>query len=138
MKFIRFSSDPLVRRLRWMVLIVMLMDATITIIGQPPDFWKDPAAVNEHDPIVRFFLRRGLLPYIAGGVLYIVGSLCLASITPRPVGLVILFYLLFGHFWGATSWMVYGFHYGYILINVFQVSIAILVALALGKERGSA
>jgi hypothetical protein len=134
MRLPKLTTDKLVCRLRWMVLVVMLMDAIITLIGQPPSFWKDPGTVNEHDPLVRFFLARGVLAYAIGGLLYICGSLYIASVVPRPFGLAILFYVLLGHFWGATSWMVYGFQFGYVLINLFQVSVAVLITLALGKE----
>ena len=130
MTFPKFTTDKIVRRLRWVTLMVMLADAVITLIGQPPTFWHDPKVANEGEPIVRFFLVRGFFTYAFVGSLYVIGSLVLASITPRNIGMTILFFLLLEHFWGVTSWLVYSMGANIRLQDAFELGIAALIALA--------
>ena len=133
MRFFEFTNDKVICRLRWVTLAVMLTDAIVTLVGQPPNFWRDSKSVNEGEPIVRFFLSHGVIPYVVVGALYVAGVLFLASITPRRIGLTILFFFLLEHFWGATSWFMYHFGYNIRLQNIFELSIAVLIALAIGK-----
>ena len=131
----QLTRDPAVRRLRWVVLLVMLVDFALTLIGQPPGYWRDPSNVNEGAALVRFFLARGPMSYLVAGTLGIVGSLCLASILPRKISLPWLFYLLLNFGWGATTWMAFEFQYTLQLVNAFVIATAVLTAWALGKEK---
>ena len=126
----QFTTDKVIRRLRWITLLVMLADAVITLLGQPSSFWHNPKVANEAEPIVRFFLVQGVFAYAFVGSLYVIGSLVLASITPRKIGMTILFFLLLEHFWGVTSWLVYRMHCNIRLQNAFELGIAVLIALA--------
>jgi predicted membrane channel-forming protein YqfA (hemolysin III family) len=135
MALFKFTTDKVIRQLRWVALLVMLLDAACTLIGQPSSFWHDPSTTNENAPIVRFFLSRGVIPFAVGGILYIVGVLFIASITPRRVGLAILFYLLLGHFFGMSSWILYYFRCSHSIWGVFQIGIAVLITLAICREK---
>jgi len=130
MTFPRFTTDKVVRRLRWVVLLVMLVDAAFTLIEQPPTFWHDSRVVDEINPLVRFFLVRGVFIYALVGSLYVIGSLILASVMPRKIGVAFLFFLLLEHFWGITSWIVYYLRCSLPLQNAFELGIAALIALA--------
>ena len=135
MAFINFTADKAVRRLRWIALFVMLLDAACTLIGQPASFWRDPSTTNEGSPIVRFFLARGLLPFAVCGILYVVGVLIIASVTPRRIGLAVLFYLILGHFFGMSTWLRYYFHCNHGILDALQVAFAVLITLAVCQEK---
>ena len=130
MTFPKFTTDKVVCRLRWVVLLVMLADAAFTLMGQPPDFWHDSRVVNEVNPLVRFFLVRGIFIYALVGCLYAIGSLILASVIPRKIAVTFLFFLFLTHFWGITSWLVYSIGCSLPLEDAFELGIAALIALA--------
>jgi hypothetical protein len=129
----KFTTDKVIRRLCWIVPFIMLVDAAFTLFGQPSSFWSDSSNTNEIDPVARFFLVRGVLPYIFWVVLRIVLVLFTASITPRKVGLTILFFFLLEHFWGITSWILYYYHWSDWLQNAFELTIAVLIALSISQ-----
>jgi len=134
MTFFKFTTDKIVRRLRWTTLLVMLLDAVITVIGQPASFWHDPSTTTEANSIVRFFLARGIIPYLLVGSLYIAGTLFIASITPKRIGLTILFFTILGHSFGFTTWLRYHFHCS-TSISLLRLGIAALIMLAVYQEK---
>jgi len=133
MTYFQLSAEDIIRRLRWVMLAVILIDTVCTLSGQPPGYWHDHSKVNEIEPVTRFFLVRGVLPFAVGAVLYLVGAFCVVSFTPTRIALTLLFTFLLAHFWGATSWLLYHFHYGVRCQNLFEIAVAALVTLALGK-----
>jgi hypothetical protein len=126
-----FSSDETLKRLRWIVLLVMLMDGFVTLFGQSWQFWQNSKYVNEIDPLWRFFLAKGVISFIGAYLLYVVTALLIASVAPRFIGITILFWLLLSHFCGVESWLVYHFGCGLILQQAFELGLAVLVAFAL-------
>ncbi len=139
MSHFQLSAEEIVRRLRWVMLLVMLIDTVCTISGQPAAYWQDHSKVNEIEPVTRFFLVWGVLPFAVGAVLYLVGAFSLVSVIPTRLALSLIFAFLLAHFWGATSWLLYHFRYGVRYQNLFEIGIAVLVVLALGrlKAQGS-
>ncbi len=133
MTYFQTSLEDIIRRLRWVMLLVMLIDTVCTLAGQPAAYWHDPSKADEIEPVVRFFLVRGVLPFAIGAVLYLAGVFCLVSVAPARMALAVLIAFLLAHFWGATSWLLYHFHYGIRGQNFFEIAIAALVTLALGK-----
>ena len=133
MTLFKFTTDKIVRRLRWTTLLVMLLDAVITVIFQPASFWHDPSTTTEANSIVRFFLARGIIPYLLVGSLYIAGTLFIASITPKRIGLTILFFTILGHSYGFTTWLRY-FHCSNS-ISLLRLGIAVLIMLAVYQEK---
>ena len=134
MTLFKFTTDKIIRRLRWVTLLVMLLDAVITVLGQPASFWHDPSTTTEGTPIVRFFLARGILPYVVMGSLYVAGALFIASITPKRIGLTILFFTILGHSFGFTTWLRYHFHCN-VSIDLIRVGIAVLIMSAIYQEK---
>ena len=138
MTLFKFTTDKVVRQLRWVALFVMLLDAACTLIGQPSSFWRDPSTTNEGSPIVRFFLSHGVMPFAVVGVLYIIGTLFIASVTPRRVGLTVLFYMILGHFVGMSSWIKYYFHGSHFIWECFEIGVAVLIMLAVCRQKDEA
>jgi len=131
---LRFTSDETVKRLRWIVLFVMLLDDFVTLLGQRWTFWQDSKNISEIDPVWRFFLAKGVIPYIGADLFYIIIVLLIASVVPRAIGIAFLFWLLLAHFWGVTAWLVYRFGCGLLLQQAFELGIAVLITFALYKS----
>jgi hypothetical protein len=131
----KLTTDKIIRRLRWVLLLAILIDGACTLIGQPPDY---PRATEENEPIVGFFLERGYVVFAAAGLLYGVGIIFIISVVPRRIGLIILFTLLLAHFWGATSWLAWKFGYSIRADYIFDLCMAVLITMAIGKAKEEA
>ncbi len=131
MTFPRFTADTGVRRLRWVVFLIILADGAFTLFGQPSSFWHDASTVSEIDPVARFFIVRGVAGYISWVLLRAVLYFVIASIVPRKVGMAILFFGLLEHFWGITSWILYRFHWSTWWQNAFESVIAVVVTFSI-------
>jgi hypothetical protein len=127
----KINTDKVIRRLRCVVLLFMLVDGVVTLMCQPAVFWSDPRNALEGDPVVRFFLIRGVIPYAIAGLIYVVCALFITSILPRRIGLALLFFLLLEHFWAATVWLTYFSGTGFRSHAVVELCVAVLVTLSI-------
>ena len=112
MPFITFTTDRIVRRLRWVVVCVTLSDKFVTILGQSHAYWLHPQRANEGNHLVRYFLSRGLPAYLLYSLAELSITFLLISILPRRLALVLIFTAIFGHFFGACTWLAYYWHFG--------------------------
>jgi hypothetical protein len=117
----KFTGDPVVRRMRWIVVGVILFDALLTLGGQPGSFWRDPETAIRGDGLsihaatnhnFEFFLGQGWLAYLAATLAYAAVAYGLVSVLPRRVALFLVFSFIFGHGFGAANWIVVRFHLG--------------------------
>jgi hypothetical protein len=130
------NTDPLIKRLRWIMLFVMTADGAITLLGQPASFWTDPQSANEGHPVVRFFMHYGLVPFLIAAVAWAAVVVTLVSALPRRMGLLLLLTVTFWHYHGACTWIGNYFQspVGHSMYAVFLSSA--LVCLGLGDKHG--
>jgi hypothetical protein len=127
----KITTDKIVRRLRWVVVCVTLSDKFVTLLGQPHTYWLHPERVNEGNHLVRYFLSRGLPAYLLYSLAEFSITFLLISILPRRLALVLSFTAIFGHFFGAGTWLVYVWHFGVTAPMIYSVVLsAALVSLA--------
>jgi len=108
----RFTTDTTVRRLRWVMACAMLFDFCITFVGQPSSYWQHPHTVREGNGFFRYFFSHGLSACILTEVVYISAVFFLVSILPRRLALVSVFAFILGHYFGASTWLNYYWHFG--------------------------
>lgn len=108
----KFTTDTIVRRLRWVMVAAMIFDSCITLVGQPATYWQHPHTVREGNGFFRFFFSHGLSAYILTTLLYISAVFFLVSILPRRLALVSIFAFILGHYFGASTWLNYYWHFG--------------------------
>ena len=126
-------TNPRMKRLRWVAMLLIAVDAFVTIMGQPAGFWSNPGIAREANPLFAWFLLRGLPPFIlillcyAGVVFYLV------SVLPRRLASIALFSVIFGHYFGASSWLMFNFHLGIFAPIVYGILLSICL-VALGEE----
>ena len=92
------KTDTVIKRLRWIMLVVMLVDVTITLVGQPAAYWKTPTAAVEGNPFVRVLMHQGVVPLLLVSILYAAAVIVLVSTLPSRIGLVILLFFTLSHF----------------------------------------
>ena len=108
----KFTTDKNVRQLRWVMVGAMLFDKSNTLLGQPSAYWSHPYAANEGNSFFRLFLSHGWPTYLLFSVLYISVIFLLVSIIPRRLALVSIFTFILGHYFGASTWLSYRWHFG--------------------------
>ena len=122
-----FTTDRIVKRLRWVMLGAMCLDLVLTLVSQPATYWRHPETADFGFHAFHFFLNRGWPAYVIFSLFYFTGAFLLVSLLPRQVALVGAFTLILGHYFGAAAWLDYIWHLnmaGPFLCNIvlgFQV-----------------
>jgi len=121
MSLVKLSTDPIVKRLRWVMLAAMLFSLVVTLLGQADSFWHHAQTAiradglsidNKTNHTFEFFIGRGWQAYLIANVIYFLGAFLLVSALPRVMALTVIFSFIFGHFFGASNWLAIRWHLG--------------------------
>ncbi len=128
MPLFKFTTDQIVKRLRWVMIGAILFSMVNTLLGQPVNFWHDPETAlrgdglsiyNETNHTFDFYLGLGWQAYLITSLIYLSGAFLLVSILPKRVALITIFSFIFGHFFGATNWLATRWHLGIIASSIY-------------------
>jgi len=121
---------------RWVVVPVIAIDIVCTLLGQPSSYWRHPASGIEANPFFAWFLCRGQGFFISWSICYIAGVVLATWILPRRLATVALLSFILGHFFGASTWLLFRFGLGIAAPVIYGIAIAsLLVSLGLNFER---
>jgi hypothetical protein len=132
-----FTLDPLVDKLRWVMLAVMLAGVGLTLAGQPSAYWSDPAAAIRGDGLgihdstnhsFEFFLGYGWRAYLVCSLVYIAVAFLLVSTLPRWVALVLLFTVTLTHVYAGTNWLAIRWQVGMLASSVYGLGVGVPMA----------
>jgi len=121
MALIKFTDDPIVKRLRWAMMAVMLFSLFNTLSGQPESFWHHPETAirgdglsiqNKTNHTFEFFLGHGWQAYLPACIVYFAIACLIVSIVPRTVAMIAIFSFILGHYFGASNWLAVRWHLG--------------------------
>jgi hypothetical protein len=83
------------------------LDASLTLIGQPADYWAgERDAANEANPLARLLLLWHPLAFAAGIVAAMLFYALLLGLLPRNLARLASFGILFPHSLGVGMWCV--------------------------------
>ena len=125
----RITRDPVLKRLRWLMVFVILVDTANTLLGQPASYAENPATAAEFNEFMRVFVRLGPLPFLASSGLYIAGCFVCVSTLPRKLAYATLFALILGHYFGASTWLTYHWEFGMQAAVIYAIVIAVGLVL---------
>jgi len=137
--FIQFSDDPIVKRLRWVMIGVMLFSMFNTLAGQPESFWHTPQTAirgdglsihNETNHTFEFFLGYGWQFYLPTCAAYFSTAFLMVSLLPRTVALVAIYSFIFGHYFGASNWLAVRWHFGMAGAPIYGIVLGAVVAFS--------
>jgi hypothetical protein len=131
------SDDPIVRRLRWVIVAVFVCDFVLTSLGQPSSYWHHPETVHEGNSMLRWFMLKGWVVYVLMDIFYCLGVFLLASFLPRFFALMVIFGFTFGYFDGASNWLYYERRLGMeapVIYGMILSAIIAFAAFARGKK----
>jgi hypothetical protein len=74
---------------------------------------------------MRIFVHLGGLPFVLSSLFYVAACFALVSMCPRKLGYMIMFSATLGHFFGASTWMVYHWGFGVQAAVIYGILISI-------------
>jgi len=135
------------------ILIIVMADCFLTLIGQPPLYWKNYSNCDESSIVGQALLRLHPLAFVLGLIFWaILITFLINKLTPL-FSHILFFALFIGHSLGAWSWIQpylksvveiligkkFNYSqktlYGEISDYLFYVFLALILALALKKVR---
>jgi hypothetical protein len=134
------AGKQMIRRLRWVMFAVMLVDPLVTLIGQPASYWAHPETVFEGNPLWHSFMIRGWYDYILADLAYCLGAFWMASTLPRFYAVTALFAFTFGHFLGGSNWFFYVWRMGMeapVIYGIMISSVMVFVASRRNEKSSS-
>jgi hypothetical protein len=138
MRFFKFTNDKVVRRLRWLVVCLIFLDATLTLLGQPSTYWHNYQTALEGNPFFRQYLCRGYVPFCFAMLVFATFVFSFVSILPRLAALVLIFTYLFAEFFTTETWLMFRWKLGFNGLTVYAILIGGVVALlAFPKQIGN-
>jgi hypothetical protein len=126
MPLIKFTDDPVVKKLRWVMVAAILFSMVNTLAGQPARFWLNPEkairgdGLRLHNPLnhtFEFCLGLGWQTYLLSCLIYVALALLTVSILPRMAALIACLSAIFGHYFGACNWLAVRWHLGFVGIG---------------------
>jgi hypothetical protein len=127
MKTSPFTSDTVVKRLRWVMVCVILFDFLVTWLGQPGTYWLHPETANEGNSLFKYFMAHGLGVYVPFVLAYIAVAFLVASMGCKRGALIAIFSYILGHYFGACSWLANHWGLGTTSIVVYGILLATIV-----------
>jgi len=111
-------------------LLLDLADNTLTLVGQPAEYWAgNYARVNEMSPTFHDLLRLHPAAFVAGGLVWIMVFVGGILLLPRTLALIASLAITIGHASCASTWLLYRYHYGYQLACALFLGSAILIGV---------
>ena len=139
MPLFKFTTDQIVKRLRWVMIGAILFSMINTLSGQPESFWDHPETAirgdglsiyNETNHTFDFYLGHGWPAYLLTGLIYLSGAYLLVSNLPKRVALITMFSFIFGHFFGATNWLATRWHLGIIASSIYGLVLVPIIVFS--------
>lgn len=131
------NAANLPRRLRWIMLAAIVFDISMTFLGQPPSYWTQPTTVDEGNRLFHLVMSQGWGFTLLVDAVYLAGSFVLVSFLPWRAGLMLLLALVFGHFFGGSTWLIFRFKLGaqaFILYGALLSALMVTVGLRPEKK----
>jgi hypothetical protein len=107
----------------------ILLDKFSTLIGQPSTYWQHPETANELNPYWHHSLSRGWQIYCLDSLISIVSQFLIVSIIPRRIALFTIFYIILGHYFGASWWLCYHWNFGTEGISIYSVIFSVILVV---------
>src|ERR1022692_1264130 len=130
------NIDPAIKRLRWVMIVMIFSDFTVTLVGQPGSYWHHPKTMHEGNSVSRLFLGYGWWAFFLYDVVYAWGAFLLVSKLPRMTALVCAFAFILGHFNGVSCWLFYEWRMGMEAPVIYGTMLGVvIVLLAFSRSR---
>ncbi len=93
--------------------LFVILDAGLTLLGQPHVYWIDHTVTNEMAPMFNTALKASPWAFVAVIFLWTCGIAVLVFALPRILALVVSVTFITGHAEAALGWLFYRFDFSY-------------------------
>ena len=133
------TQNNLVRRLLGTTLLMIATNAALTLIAQPPSYWRSPQSAIRFDrlpihsstnPMFDFFLGHGWHAYLACVTLYATAVWFVMSLLPKKLALIAELTIILGLSYSGSNWVVNHWNTGTGGAMLYVAAVAILLANA--------
>ena len=111
------------------MVVTILFDKINTLLGQPSSYWQHPETADEINRSWHYSLNRGLPFYITDSVMIVLLLFLIVSTIPRRIALVVAFTVIFSHFFGASFWLCYHWHFGVAGPLIYGMVLSLILVL---------
>lgn len=108
---------------------VIVIDIACTLMGQPDSYWVSPTSGHEGNDFFRPFLFMGHWQYLIWAAIYVAGTFAIVTYLPDRLGLATTYSFIFGHFFGASTWIYNVFGLGIGAVIGYGITLSIVMAL---------
>jgi hypothetical protein len=122
------TTDPILKRLRWLMILVIFIDGVVTIVARDRGFWRELDTSGGAGKILYPVLQHGYLGVAAFSLAYAGVAFALVSLLPRRLAVVVLFSYVLAHYASASTWFSCAFHYGVKASIIYGVLIALAIS----------
>ena len=129
MRFFKFTTDKITKRLRWVMVATYLFDNFVTILGQPNIYWQHPKDAVEMNQGIYHSLSRGLPFFIFYELVLMFLAFAFVSIIPRKVALIIILIVILNHYFGASTWLCYHWGFGNGAAFIYGIILSTMIVL---------
>jgi hypothetical protein len=146
MPLFKFTTDQIVKRLRWVMIAAIIFSVGNTLVGQPENFWYHPETAIRGDGLsiynttnhtFDFYLGLGWQAYLMTSLIYLLGVFLFVTILPRRAALIAIFSFIFGHFLGATNWLATHWHLGTNSSSIYAIVLVPVIVFSAFPEINS-
>ena len=116
------------------VILVMILDLTFTLVGQPDHYWENYSLLNESSPLGASLLSLHPGYFIVFFVFYFLFVLFLIVNLKRPLNIIVALSFFLGHAWGSSSWIpILAYRYTSIYIDSWYLMIGYFIIIAVAS-----
>src|SRR5207253_5968731 len=106
----RGDGDPGMKRRFWLcgpAVLFCLLDATLTLAGQDPEYWQGTRTqVNEANPVGHWLLSWHELAFVAGIAVWMAVFTTATLRLPAPFAALVALSVAVAHTVGAATWLL--------------------------------
>ena len=116
-------------------LLFNVLDAGLTLVGQPSIYWQDHAQALEAAPQFAYLLKISPVAFLVGMCVWAMLWCLLIRLTPTWVSLLTALTYCIGHAYGALTWLLFRYEVNYFFLFVYFPVLAFTVIVIVRNEK---
>jgi hypothetical protein len=125
----KISTNPYTLRLKYVALLALFIDVTVTLLGHPAGYWSNPKLTNEGNEMFKHFALSGGSAFLGSLAVYAIVVFLGLKYFPGRVALIACYAFILGHFFGASTWISYYFKFGVEGVVYYAIGLSTLIVV---------
>jgi hypothetical protein len=125
----KIRTNPYTLRLKYVALLALFIDVTVTLLGHPTGYWSNPKLTNEGNQMFKYFALSGGSAFLGSLAVYATVVFLGLKYFPGRVALIACYAFILGHFFGASTWICYFFKFGVEGVVYYAIGLSTLIVV---------